>query len=816
MTELEGLVVSVQKVGGSCLSSKDSILQLRKIINKEPTVLVVSAFNSVTDRLQNCIDIVLDGKSSETALDELFEFHLGLIDSLIDASERVGLITEIKKDIHNIEKLLKSTAVIGTITDGYCDYILSFGEKWSALIIHDFLLKQKLISKYIHAKDFLIVHKDQSGVQVEWEKSKKLLNSIIKDGQFDCIVLTGFIASDDKNNIVTLGRNGSDFTASIIAKLLHSKELIFWKDVESILSADPKIVKSAFSLENISYAEAMEMAHFGSTVLHPKSIFPAAELEIPISVRSFINLGKTGTRISSSNDKDRVVKAISHISDLSLITIDGNGLQSSTYLIKQLFTYLDTLNIHIYLTTQSSSEHSVCFAVKSSERLVIINSLNDFFKNDLNSKLVKRIAYIDHFSLIAVIGDNMLGVPGIISNCSRLLADANINIHAIAQGASERNISIVINQKNLHQAMKLIHSTFVSREKIIEILILGTGLIGSELFSMFMEEENHLLALGYRIQINAFINSKSGYFSEVNNSIYEQVIQKRVEPYKSLDEVLSRFDINESPHLILFDCTASPLISKRYTDFFEKGFHVIAANKIANSSSINIYKEIRSVQSRTRKKFFYETNVGAALPIIESIQSLRNTGDKISRIEGVFSGSLSYIFKSYTGEKSFSEIVREAQDKGFTEPDPRDDLNGKDVLRKLLILARETGLELNESDIDFQSLLAESDMNIDLESFYKKLEKNEKKYLNLLDSATKNGKRLTYYASLNIDGQVRIAIEKIDETHPAYNIKGGDNICIIYSKRYHQLPMIIQGPGAGAEITASGLYSDFIKLCSTL
>ena len=484
MVKMKNTALSVQKVGGSCLSNKSSMEQLKKLLNNNSTVLVVSAFDSVTDNLQQCIDLSVSGNREHKILNEIFKFHVVIIDSFASVDKRVELISEIKKDLNQIEKLLKSISIIGSITENYSDYILSFGEKWSALIIHSFLQSNKIKSKYIHTKDFLIVQKSQSIPHVDWSISRKLLNDLMPNENFDCIVLTGFIASDRNGNIVTLGRNGSDFSASIIAKLLHSNNLIFWKDVDSILSADPNIVKSAFSLEKLSYEEAMEMAHFGSSILHAKSIFPAAELDIPISVKSFLHPEKKGTIISGENDKNRIVKAVTHISGLSLITIDGNGMKASTLLMKRLFSHLNELDIHIYLTTQSSSEYSVCFAVKTVNKEYVLSSLNNYFKTDFVTKDVKKVSSIDGFALVAIIGDNMIGIPGIVANCTRLLGNANINIHAFAQGASERNISIVIQEKNLVQAIKLVHSTLVSKEKLIEVLILGKGLIGAELLKM--------------------------------------------------------------------------------------------------------------------------------------------------------------------------------------------------------------------------------------------------------------------------------------------------------------------------------------------
>ena len=633
-------------------------------------------------------------------------------------------------------------------------------------------------------------------------------------------IITGFIASNDKGEITTLGRGGSDYTASIFGAALKAKEIQIWTDVDGILTADPRKVDDSFPLKAVTYEEAMELSHFGAKVIHPPTMLPALQAKIKIRIKNTFNPTYPGTLILKRDAGVKFnLKGISSIDDISLLTIKGGGMVGVTGVASRLFSALAEKDINIIMITQGSSEHSICLAILPSHTSDAKKAIEKEFKNEINDGKIQKVLTEDNLSIIAVVGEDLRQTPGITGKVFDALGDRNINVNAIAQGSSMLNLSIVVSKDDLKETLNVLHgSLFRKKKKVANIFLIGPGLVGGSLlniisnqhdsFTSKLETEIHLIGLANRkkMLINENGISIRSWKSSLNKSRTKSDVKKFINNIIELN----------LPNSILVDSTAGAGVVKEYSKILKKGISITTPNKVANSDKYLDYSQIRDAAIQGNSFFKYETNVGAALPVVAAISDLVNNGDEIIKIEGVLSGTLSYIFNALKDGKKFSEIVKDANKKGFTEPDPRDDLSGLDIARKLLILIRECGEKIELSDIRVQNLVPKELQNIKSKNqFMSKLSKYDNEFEKMVNSAVKNNKVLVYIAKYH-KGKATVKIEEVGKDHPFYNLSGVDNIISLTTNYYKDNPLVIKGPGAGPIFTASGVLSDILKIVNYL
>ncbi len=633
-------------------------------------------------------------------------------------------------------------------------------------------------------------------------------------------IITGFIASTSNNETTTLGRGGSDYSASIFAAALKANEIEIWTDVDGVLTADPKKVKKAFPLQSLTYEEAMELSHFGAKVIHPPTMHPAMEKKIPIRIKNTFNSSFAGTIINGKSSPNNFsIKGISSIDDIALIRIQGSGMVGVAGIAQRIFSALAAKKINIIMITQASSEHSLCLAVLPRFAVNAKKALHDEFHYEIKERLINDPIVESNLSIIAVVGENMRKTPGISGRVFQALGKNGINIVAIAQGSSELNISAVIGRENEAKALNALHDAFfLSIAKTVNLYIVGTGLIGGTLLRQIQQQED-FLAKEYllNVKVIALANRRKMLIdkSSIDAIQWDSTIsQKGVKT--NLDIFIDEMKKHNLPNSIFVDCTASEAVADRYLEILDSSISVVTPNKRANSKNYKYYEQLKYSALKHNVKFLYETNVGAGLPIISTINDLVSSGDKVSKIEGVLSGTLSYLFSSFTKGKKFSNIVKEAREKGFTEPDPREDLNGLDVARKLLIMAREIGLKMELKDMKVESLIPKPALKSkSVADFFLKLKDHDHEFEARRKKAEDKGNVLRYIARLE-NGKAEISLQEVDSNHPFYSLSGSDNIFAFTTKHYQSMPIVIKGPGAGADVTSAGVFADIIRISNFL
>jgi aspartokinase/homoserine dehydrogenase 1 len=630
-------------------------------------------------------------------------------------------------------------------------------------------------------------------------------------------VITGFIASTEEGRRTTIGRNGSDFSAAIFASLFKAKCLTIWKDVDGIFTADPKRVRSAFVIETLSYNEALEFAYFGAKVLHPMTVAPLLKHQIPLRIKNSLNPTAEGTYISAvPKSSPYLIKGLTCIDNIALINIEGTGMIGVSGIAARVFQILHQAHISVILISQASSEQSICFAIPSGFADLAIKELTDNLQFEIDRDQIEAIHADRNCAILAVIGDNMVGTTGISGKVFDTLAKANINIRAISQGSSERNISAVIKHEDINRALQTVHAGFYLSPKTISIGLIGPGQIGGTLLNQI---EATLDALQVKYQVNlcvrGIMNSKKMLLSHeaVDLALWSESLDKsNVSP--NMDEFISHIKANDIPHAVIIDCTANNRISEKYINFIEQGIHVITPNKHANSGDLNYYKKLKNSVQQKKCHYLYEATVCAGLPIINTLQDLIKTGDEVDKVEGVVSGTLSFLFNELAKGRLFSEIIFEAKKLGFTEPDPREDLSGMDVARKFICLAREIGYDISFNDIKLHNLVPETLRSCSVDEFLAKLPEYDNEIADLVKQSKNKQEQLCYMGVIHPDGKIDVDIHSLPDTHAFSRLRGADNMLIFHTRRYHEQPLIIQGPGAGAEVTAAGIFADLLRLVS--
>ena len=815
--------MKVLKFGGTSVGSVESIKQVKGIIcsididQNFPSYVICSAMSGVTDLLIQMSDLSSQGKEEYKNLFMVFcEKHLAIIQAIIPREFQEDLKLDFIKHFEDLEGILQGISLLKESSPRSRDYVVSFGERLSCQLVNAYLKSQGVQSEYLDARKVIKTNNDFGSASVDFLETNKLLNSFHSACQADIVVMTGFIASNDRGVTTTLGRGGSDYTASLVSSALNVEALEIWTDVDGVLNADPRKVASAYTIPYLHYQEAMEMSHFGAKVIYPPTIQPVLKKSIPLFIKNTLNPKSKGTEIGNDERKTKsAIKGISSINQISLINLKGSALYGSPGSASRLFSCLANESINIIMITQSSSEQSITFAVKDDDAKTAIDCIAKEFLTEINNGTVEAPVAESDLCIVAMVGLGMRNMQGIAGKLFGVLGKNGVNIKAIAQGSSELNISFVISKKDELKALNLIHEDFfLSELKQTNIFIVGVGLIGGTLINQILENQERLKKTkSLHIQVAGICRSSRMITNKKGidlNSWQEQL--EAGEKLDSLDQYIDKIIEMNLRNAVLIDCTASEEVPSNYEKVLNANISISTPNKLACSSSYANYSKLKELAEARQIHLKYETNVGAGLPIITTIESLLNSGDEIQSIEGVLSGSCSYIFNSLDSNTTFYEVVNDAKARGLTEPDPRDDLSGKDIQRKITILAREAGFALETNAVEMQSILPDSSLKQDtVEDFMNSLIEKEDYFHQMVKKAEQNQSRLRFIAKY-ADGKASIKLKEVGSDNPFYNLQGSDNMVVIKTNRYHERPLVVSGPGAGAEVTSAGIFSEIIAM----
>lgn len=814
--------MKVLKFGGTSVANAQNILLVENIIKKESlkdhVVVIVSALHSVTDQLIKAAEYA--AAKDETYLritKDLEEKHIILVKELIPVLAQSSWLSFVKKHFNDIEDLYNGIFVLGEFTDKIKDKIASYGEFLSSSIIAARLQHQGQDCLWMNSADLIKTDSNFTHAKVDFNSSENNLKNYLNENRNRIIIGPGFIASDFKNNPTTLGRGGSDYTAAIIASAIDAQELQIWTDVSGMMTADPRLASNAKPISEISYHEAMELSHFGAKVLYPPSIQPVMVKNIDLFIKNTFAPDAEGTLIShhskaAEQEKQQIAVGISNMSHIALLTLEGSGMVGIPGISAKLFQCLSQEKINVILITQGSSEHSITIAINEKDAFHAENAINSAFADDVRLKRVYPVKIETGLSIVALVGENMKSRSGVSAKMFSSLGNNGINIRAIAQGSSERNISIVISEKDSKKAVNVLHEEFFESEiKQIHLYICGIGNVGSKLIQQIYDQNAYLQEnFSINLRIAGISNSKNMLFSDQGIS-YERYLNWNEQSEKaSVQEFAGEIIARNLRNSVFVDVTASPDVPEIYESLLKKSINIVACNKIAASSEFKKYKTLKNTARNHNCNFYFETNVGAGLPVIGTINDLIKSGDRILSIQAVLSGTLNFVFNEYDGSRTFSEVVAQAQKEGYTEPDPRLDLSGTDVARKILILAREAGYPLQFEEIENISFLPEECMQGSVEDFYNQLTRYEDHFKSLLNNAQQQGKILKYTADFE-NGKAKVGLQHVASDSDLFHLYGKDNIVIFKTLRYSEQPLVVKGAGAGAEVTASGVFADIIR-----
>jgi aspartokinase/homoserine dehydrogenase 1 len=816
----------VHKFGGSSLSDARCFRRVADILLAEPAdrhAVVVSAMGGMTDALLTLVSAAEKSADSiGSGLQAIGARYESTVQELIDQESQADtVLAPFRAELGDAADLLHAVSLVGAASDRSRDLIAGFGEIWSARLLGVFLAKEfagQRDVKWVDAREIIVVRHGEMGPAVQWDASRDNAARHFTEETSGLVVITGFIASDPEGLHTTLGRNGSDFSASIIASLLDAESIRIWTDVGGVMSADPNRVPDATVIPDLSYSEAMELAYFGAKVIHPHTMSPAVDRCIPVWIKNTFDPDARGSRIGISADASVGIKGVTSVDAVALVNLEGAGMIGVPGTADRLFGALRDAGISVSLISQASSEHSICFAVPAHAAGAVDRVVRQAFRGELEQSLIQSIEVQDQCSIIAVVGDGMAGLPGVAAKFFGTLGAAGINIKAIAQGSSERNISAVIDRDDETRALRAAHSGFYLSTKTISVGLIGPGNVGGILLDQMAAQADRLreeFSLDFRVR--AIASSTRMHLAErfVDLVDWRSIFESDSEPL-NWDVFSVHVNAEHLPHAAIVDCSASEEVAALYLDWFREGIHVATPNKKAHSGSLDYYDEMHQQRRQHGAHFLYETTVGAALPIIETLRDLRQTGDEVTSIEGIFSGTLAYLFNVFDGSKPFSQIVREARDNGYTEPDPRDDLSGMDVARKVIILAREMGMRLELDDLDIESLVPEGLVDGSVDDFLDALPAFDERMKQRWNETQANGEILRYVGRLSKADGATVRLESLPADHPFGNMNLTDNIVRYASRRYSDNPLVVQGPGAGPHVTAAGVFSDLLRLASYL
>ncbi len=814
--------MKVLKFGGTSVGSYDALLNLLRIVKstseKEQVLVVCSAMHGVTSGLLKILEDARNNQDGISELKQIEQRHYQTVRKFLEIKHQNKALLALKMLFNELEELILGVKALGEVSERIKDRVLSYGELLSCTMITHFIHQHCGSAVLADTRELIKTDSTFGKANVNEALTQNLLRDFVSNHQDTILVFTGFIASNASLETTTLGRGGSDYTAAIVAAALNAREIEIWTDVNGIMTADPRMVKKAFSIPHLSYLEAIELSYFGAKVIHPPTMIPAQTKNIPIIIKNTFNQDFGGTRIGmDSSSNGSLVKGISFIPQISLITLQGSGMVGQRGFSGRLFNTLANANVNVILITQASSEHSITLAISPDDREKAGMAINREFEQELALNKINPPRIENNYSIIAIVGENMRHTKGLSGRFFSALGRSGVNVVAIAQGSSELNISTVIDHKDLSKAMNSVHDDmFLSPVKTLNVFSCGVGNIGATLLRQIAAHHEYLQGKRQvKLNLAGVCNSKKMLVDADGIPVekWDVLFEEKAGP-GSVEEIIeSAVKLNLS-NSVFVDNTGSPHVASLYSQLFEKSISVVACNKVGVSGSQDQYIQSREKARKYGVDYWYETSVGAGLPIIKTIHDLLISGDQILKIEAILSGTISYIFNNYKGERTFEEIVREAREKGYTEPDPRDDLSGLDFGRKMLILARETGISLEMEDIRIQTILPEDCLKADsLEGFYLKLREHEEHFSALKTKAESENKALHFVGTLE-NGNARIELLMLDNTHPFYNLSGSDNIISLTTNRYLHNPMVIRGPGAGAEVTAAGVLADIVRVAT--
>ncbi|HUH19577.1 bifunctional aspartate kinase/homoserine dehydrogenase I [Albibacterium sp.] len=813
--------MKVLKFGGSSVGSVESIGRLMKILKdidslEERPIIVLSAMQGVTNLLSKMAEGAAVGINFSSDLRALEDLHFNVVKQLIAVRGQNPVYTQLKIYLNELEDLLQGVFTLQELSLQTKDRILSYGERCSVLLVNHVAAQYFPETMVVDACNLIRTDSSFGNAKVNTFESEKLIRSFVEDNPRKMLFVTGFIGCNAAGKITTLGRGGSDYTAAIFGAALNADQVEIWTDVDGMLTADPRIVKKAFSLPILSYTEAMELSYFGAKVIYPPTMMPAFLKDIPIIIKNSFNPAFAGTVIQrDSGHSIFPIKGISSIDRVSILNLSGSGMIGKAGFSGKLFTLLAQNSINVILITQSSSEHSITFAVHPEDALQAKRIIESEFELEIAAEKINVPDLEENLSVLAIVGEKMKQTPGISGKLFYAMGRNGINVRAIAQGSSEYNISVIISHNDLSKALNAVHDAFFSVLKTtLHVFCLGTGNISSTLFNqiqkqhLFLQENNDI-----ELKMIGMSNSRKMYFDEdgMDLNTWKKTLEEEGEK-ADLENFIAKMKAFNLPNCVLLDNTASEAPVHFYEDVFKSNISLVTCNKLANSGKYARYRSLRECARKHGVDFFYETNVGAGLPIVRTLKDLMTSGDQIINIEAILSGTISYIFNNYHGDKTFYEVVKTAQELGFTEPDPRDDLKGSDFMRKFLILARDSGLILEPEDIQLENILPQNCINASsVDDFYTELKASEDHFKALKDKAAAENKAIRYIGKLE-NGKVNISLVLVDSNHPFFTLSGSDNIISFTTERYFHRPLVVKGPGAGAEVTAAGVFAELVNV----
>ncbi len=810
--------MQVLKFGGTSVANAENINKVVSIVKDKvksgKTIVVVSALGGVTDLLLHAA--VLASEGNETFRDKLSfieQRHLDTVKQLIPVTHQSQLLSLVKKSCNEIEDICNGIFLLRELTARSRDRIASYGEWLSSQIIAATFKAQGVESAWKDSRELIVTNSNFTNAEVDFARTHLNLNEYFPNQPVELFILPGFIAANAEGITTTLGRGGSDFTAAIIAGALNAKSLEIWTDVSGMMTADPRLTANARIIPHISYQEAMELSHFGAKVIYPPTIQPVMTKNIPVWIKNTFAPQDAGTLIESVAQRNgNIVRGISSINNIALLSLEGSGMIGIPGFSKRLFEALSNEKINVILITQSSSEHSICVAVNSASAEKAKQAVDAAFANEIALEKVDPLSIETDLSIVALVGENMKSHPGISGRMFSAMGKNGVNIRAIAQGSSEKNISTVIATRDVKKSINVLHEEFFETTyKQVNLFITGTGNVGSKLLGQIHQQLDFLQKrMRLQLRVVGLCNSRKMIFKEegIDTSRWSEQLQEGEKA--NLQEFVNGVIDRNLRNSVFVDITANDKVASVYDRLLQKSITVVACNKIAASSAFDNYKKLKELADEFNCQFLFETNVGAGLPVIATLNDLVRSGDRVHQIDAVLSGTLNFVFNNYDGKKKFASVVKQAQDEGYTEPDPRLDLGGTDVMRKIMILAREAGVRIEMDEIKNDSFMPPSCMQGTVDDFYAAMEQEEAHFKKLFEEASQEGCILKFVASYK-DGKASVGLQHISPDHDLYHLYGKDNVVLFYTDRYTEQPLVIKGAGAGAEVTASGVFADILR-----